>query len=111
MVQQAAASSSASTEVEQYFKCKICDFKSTSKHGVDIHTGVKHKQEEQSESEVLCNAEVDTSLNVSEVSEKRDESILPPLANSTLTNDKKEETSCFKCEYCKHKAKSKIKLS
>ena len=82
-----------STEVEHDFKRKICDFKSTSKHGDDVHTGVKHKQEEQSEPEVLRNAEVNTSLNVSEVSEKRDESILPPLANSTLTNEKKEETS------------------
>ena len=111
MVQLAAASSSVSTEVEHDFKCKICDFKSTSKHGVDVHTGIKHKQEEQSEPEVLRIAEVDNYLDISEVSEKRDESILPPLANSTLTNEKKEETSCFKCEYCKHKAKSEIKLS
>ena len=45
------------------------------------------------------------------MSEKRDESIIPPSANSTLTSEKKEETSCFKCKYCKHKAKRKIKLS
>ena len=69
--------------------CKICDFKSTSKHGVDVHTVVKHKQEDQSEPEVLRIAEVDNSLDVSEVSEKRDESIIPSLASSTLTILKK----------------------
>ena len=110
MVQLAAASSSASSEVEHSFKCNICNFKSTSKHGVDVHTGVKHKQEEQSEPEVLRNAEVGTSLNLSEVSEKRDESILPPLANSTLTSEKKEETSCFKCNLCEKDCISENKL-
>ena len=43
--------------------------------------------------------------------EKRDVSILSPLANATLTSEKKEEKSCIKCNYCKHKDKSEIRLS
>ena len=46
----------------------------------------------------------------SEGSVKRENSVYPPLANSTLTIEK-EEISCFECEYCKHIAKSEIKLS
>ena len=114
MMQHAAANSEqipVDVAEENQFNCGLCDFKSTSKHGVDIHTGVKHKRTELEEPEVLRFDTTDVSLNLMEASEKREEDILPPLANSTLHTEQKEEHKSFKCKYCKRKFKSEIKLS
>lgn len=114
MMQHAAANSEqipVDVAEENQFNCGLCDFKSTSKHGVDIHTGVKHKRTEQEEPEVLRCDTTDVSPNLMEASEKREEDILPPLANSTLHTEQKEEHKSFKCKHCKRKFNSEIKLS
>ena len=99
MMQQASANSYKFPDdvaEENQFKCGLWDFKLTAKHGVDIHTGVKHKQTEHEEPKVLlCNTTY---------SENREEDIITPLANSTLHSEQKEEHSRFKCIYCKRKA-------
>ena len=96
---------------ENQFNCGLCDFKSTSKLGVDIHTGVKHKWTEQEEPEVVRCDTTGVSLNLMETSEKREEDILPPLAKSTLHTEQKEEHKSIKCKHCKCKFNSEIKLS
>ena len=67
MMQHAAANSEqipVGVAEENQFNCGLCDFKSTSKHGVDIHTGVKHKQTEHEKPEVLCCDTTNVSLNL-----------------------------------------------
>ena len=72
------------------FKCEQCDFSSKSKRGLKTHISRIHKDiqkpevhhEDVEEPENLCGAELEKSLNISQLSQNRDLS----LVNSTLSS-------------------------
>ena len=76
MVQHAAASSTISTPATQspgetQFKCDHCNFSSKSKRGLKVHIGRSHKDIQITEG--LRGGELESSLNVSELSQNREE--------------------------------------
>ena len=78
MVQHAAASSNISSSADQspglkamQFKCDQCNFSSKSKRGLKVHIGRSHKDIQTPE--CLRGGELENSLNISELSENREE--------------------------------------
>lgn len=78
MVQHAAASSTSSTSAtqspgmkEMQFKCDQCNFSSKSKRGLKVHIGKSHKDIQIPEG--LRGGELENSLNISELSQNREE--------------------------------------
>ena len=62
------------------FNCDICDYTTTTKHGVLSHKGHKHKEELRKEDE-------NESLKITVVIEEREEDNNLPLANSTFDGE------------------------
>ena len=107
MVQHAAASSTISTSAtqspgvkEMQFRCDQCSFSSKSKRGLKVHIGKSHKDIQMPED--LRGRELENSLNISELSQNREEGSLLVKADhsalsSTLlkemTNDSVSESS------------------
>ena len=84
-------------EISHNFKCEHCEKTFTSKQGVTIHIGHKHK--DLKKKEVVRSEVSDNSLNMSEVNEER-ENISLPLANSTINAEEEEIKRDVPCEGC-----------
>ena len=80
MLKHAVSATAASYPVlEQFLKCEHCEKAFSSKQGLSIHIGNKDLKKP----EVQFSETLDSSLNMSEVNEDRD-NISLPLANSTI---------------------------
>ena len=67
---------------ETLSKCEMCDFTSTSRHGLSVHMGRTHKGTKKTELIRDNSDQLHQSLNLSELNETR--SSYEPLANSTI---------------------------
>jgi hypothetical protein len=85
----------AEQKSSQQFKCDLCEYTNTTQRGVNSHKGHKHKVSPKPEA--LRDEQAEQSLELSRVSEKRDETT--PLANSTL-NAEEDNSKPFKCGVC-----------
>ena len=81
------------------YKCDMCDFKSSAKNGVSVHKGHKHK-----DIEIMLNEKHETSLNMSVLSEKRDDTMSQHEDTYLdFTNDQNTSNlnSVYPCPLCK----------
>ena len=86
-----------SPTVETLIKCELCEYTSTSKHGLSVHMGRMHGGNKKPE--LLRDQSDNQSLNILEDNETRNES--QPLANSTIItyeNVKPEEDKIIQTE-------------
>ena len=73
------------------FKCDLCDFTTSAKNGVRVHKGHKHKDIEN-----LLDDNHETSLDISSVSEIRDEVLAESDSNYIVATDQDESTEVIK---------------
>ena len=123
MLQHASAAPSPSPPAQrpelkgsdEEFKCDKCDYTSTSKQGVSIHKGHQHK--ELKKPEILRVELLDKSLDLSQVSEDREEHEHSfSVTNTSTTPQESEldftlsaESECGQCDFIGH-TRSAIEL-